>query len=262
SGATLLQALGDYRDHPDIFPRFVRVLAAQGRDEAVVRFETDGTARWFRNAVVALDRERLAISFRDITRRVEAEHQLRLVIRELEHRGANVLTLIQGLMRMTLRESPDINAFEAAFTHRLRVLGSAQTLVTDASGGPVPLREVVAGALSPFRLPGLRISLGPEVSLPASAAVSLTLALHELATNAVKYGALSVPEGVVEVGWARAGGEVELHWREAEGPPVSPPQRRGLGSPLVAAALNGLPGAEVRHEFPREGVHCRMRFRG
>jgi len=262
SGANLLQALGDYRDHPDIFPRFVRVLAAQGRDEAVVRFETDGTARWFRNAVVALDRERLAISFRDITRRVEAEHQLRLVIRELEHRGANVLTLIQGLMRMTLRESPDINAFEAAFTDRLRVLGSAQTLVTDASGGPVPLREVLAGALSPFRLPGLRISLGPEVSLPVSAAVSLTLALHELATNAVKYGALSAPEGVVEVGWVRAGGEVELHWRETGGPPVSPPQRRGLGSPLVAAALNGLPGAEVRHEFPREGVHCRMRFRG
>jgi PAS domain S-box-containing protein len=262
SGASLLSGLGEHREHPEIFPRFVRILAERGRNEAIVRFETDGTTRWWRNGAVALDHDRLAISFRDITRRVEAEHQLRLVIRELEHRGSNVLSLIQGLMRMTLRQTGDIDAFETAFTDRLRVLGAAQTLVTDASGGPVQLREVVTGALSPFRQPGLRIRPGPEVSLPPSAAVSLTLALHELGTNAVKYGALSVPEGAVDVRWSRRDGRVELDWRESGGPPVSPPERQGLGSPLVAAALSSLSGSQVRHEFAPQGVRCRMRFRG
>lgn len=258
---SLLEGLGEHRDHPDIFPRFARILAEHGRHEAIVRFETRGVIHWFRNAAVALDRDRLAISFRDITRRVEAEHQLRLVIRELEHRGSNVLTLIQGLMRMTLRQTGDINAFEAAFTDRLRVLGAAQTLVTDASGGPVLLHEVVLGALSPFHQPGLRIRPGRDERLPPSAAVSLTLALHELATNAVKYGALSTPEGVVDVRWSTRRGWVELDWRESGGPLVESPRKRGLGSPLVASALSGLPGSQVRHEFPAEGVRCRMRFR-
>lgn len=260
SEGSLLEGLGEHRDHPDIFPRFARILAEHGRHEAIIRFEARGAAHWFRNAAVALDRDRLAISFRDITRRVEAEHQLRLVIRELEHRGSNVLTLIQGLMRMTLRQTSDINAFEAAFTDRLRVLGAAQTLVTDASGGPVSLNEVVLGALSPFHQPGLRIEPGADARLPPSAAVSLTLALHELATNAVKYGALSTPEGVVDVRWRSRREWVELEWRESGGPRVEPPTKRGLGSPLVASALSGLPGSQVRHEFPAEGVRCRMRF--
>ncbi|HEX2560822.1 sensor histidine kinase [Phenylobacterium sp.] len=260
-GTRLLDALGDHRDHPDIFPRFARILSEQGRHETITRFETNGAVHWFRNAAVAIDGERLAVSFRDVTRRVEAEHQLRLVVRELEHRGSNVLALIQGLMRVTLREAGDMDAFETAFTDRLRVLAAAQSLVTDAAGGPVPLREVVMSALSPFRQPGLRIRPGRHVTLPASAAVSLTLALHELATNALKYGALSVPEGVVEVRWTISRGWVELLWQEHGGPPVTPPQKPGLGSPLVAGALAGLPGSEVRHEFPPEGVRCLMRFR-
>lgn len=260
ASASLIRALGEHREHPDIFPRFVRILTEQGRDETVIRFEADGEVGWFRNAAVAVDRDRLAVSFRDVTRRVEAERQLKLVVRELEHRGANVLALIQGLMRVTMRETGDMGAFETAFTHRLRVLGAAQSLVTEASGGPVPLRGVVMEALSPFRQAGLRVRSGPKVNLPPSAAVSLTLALHELATNAVKYGALSVPEGLVEVRWTREDGAVELVWTETGGPPVSPPHKQGLGSPLVAGALNSLPGAEVRHEFPPEGVRCTMRF--
>lgn len=260
TGASLIKALGEHREHPDVFPRFVRVLSEHGRNETLIRFEADGAVRWFRNAAVAVDRDRLAVSFRDVTRRVEAERQLKLVVRELEHRGANVLALIQGLMRVTLREAGDMGAFEAAFTHRLRVLGSAQSLVTEASGGPVPLREVVMGALSAFRQAGLRVRAGPDVNLPPTAAVSLTLALHELATNAVKYGALSVPEGRVEVGWRREDDAVELVWQESGGPPVSPPHKQGLGSPLVAGALSSLPGAEVRHEFPSAGVRCTMRF--
>lgn len=259
--ASLLGALGDQRDHPDVFPRFVRILQEQGRQETVVRFEAGGTLRWFRNAAVALDRNRLAVSFQDVTRRVEAEHQLRLLVRELEHRGSNVLALIQGLMRVTLRETDDMDAFEAAFTDRLRVLGAAQSLVTQTSDGAVPLKELVTGALSPFRQPGLRLRPGPDVGVPAAAAVSLTLALHELATNAVKYGALSTPDGMADLSWRDVDGWVELVWAESGGPPVTPPSRRGLGSPLVAGALASLAGAAVLHEFPRDGVRCWMRFR-
>lgn len=261
TGASVAAALRNQKDHPDLIPHFARVLAEGARDEKIIRFEADGVTRWYQNAAVALDKERLAISFRDITRRMEAEHQLQLVVRELEHRGSNVLALIQGLMRITLRETGGMREFERAFSERLRVLGAAQSLVTDASGGPLPLRDVVHSALSPFRQPRLRIQPGPDVDLPPAAAVTLTLALHELATNAVKYGALSSAEGVVNMSWSRRRDRVELVWQESGGPPVSPPNKPGLGSPLVAGALNGLRGSEVRHEFPPEGVRCLMRFR-
>lgn len=260
AGETLLSTLPVAREHPELFPRFARVLAAQGHDEAVLRYDGDGRPGWFRNTVVTIDEDRIAVSFRDVTRQIDMQNQLRLIAREMEHRGKNLLSLIQGLMRLTLRQSESMQQFEDAFTERLRVLAKAQSLVTDAAGAPVALGDVVARALSPFRQPGLRIRPGRTAELAPQIAVSLTLALHELATNAVKYGALSGSQGQVDVGWTTDEGPLQLVWRETGGPAVAPPQRRGLGSPLVAGALAGMPDAEVRHEFLPEGVRCVMTF--
>lgn len=256
----LLQAMPQLRDHAAVFPRYVRLLAERGADEAIVKYDVRGDPRWFRDAAVALDEERLAVSFHDITKEHQAEQQLKLVIRELEHRGKNTLALIQGLMRLSLRGATSMSEFQRSFTGRLRVLGEAQALITHSRGGPVLLRDLVTSALAPFRQPGLHVDMGPSVELPPETSLSLTLALHELATNALKYGALSRETGVVSFGWSVRGRQVELTWQESGGPPVVRPERSGLGSPLVAGALRGIAGGVVRHEFNPDGVRCEMSF--
>lgn len=256
----LLGVMPQLRDHPQVFPRYVRLLAERSRDEAVVPYERHGEMRWYRDVAVALDADRIAVSFHDITHERRAEQQLRLVVRELEHRGKNTLALIQGMMRLTLRDSANMSEFERSFSGRLRALGEAQSLITHSQGGAVALRDLAARALAPFRQPGLRIEGGPPVEVQPETALGLTLALHELATNAVKYGALSRKRGLAKFSWLQDGERVELLWEETGGPPVTPPQRQGLGSPLVAGALAGLRGAWVLHDFLPQGVRCRMGY--
>jgi two-component sensor histidine kinase len=180
-----------------------------------------------------------------------------LVARELQHRMGNLLAVVQAIARQTFRladpESRD------TFSARLRALAAAQKLLIDSETRITSIREVVMEGLAPHCSEGDRARIsGPEVALDGLRAHALTLALHELATNAAKYGALSVARGWIEVTWTDAEGHLDFSWREHDGPPVNTPARRGFGSMLVSRNLASAFGGEVDLAFNAGGVTCRL----
>jgi PAS domain S-box-containing protein len=202
----------------------------------------------------------------DVTERKQAEERQQLLLEELNHRVRNTLAIIQAIAAQTLRATPDPAAFNAAFSARLAALARAHSLLTRELWQGAALRDIVAAALAPFGGDGpeaIRID-GPAVVIKPNAAVTLSLVLHELATNAAKHGALTTPQGRVSVAWrsAQQPGQppsVELAWSERGGPFVSAPTREGFGSRLIAASAEQL-GGEVAMRYTAEGFEARFRF--
>lgn len=196
--------------------------------------------------------------------RIEASEQQRILNRELSHRLKNTLAVVQAIASQTLRNVTDVEAAKEALAARLIALGKAHDILLSGEGEGADFGAVLASALAIHddRQPDrFRIS-GPPIELGAQAALSLALMLHELATNAVKYGALSVPAGHVTVAWdvvAEAGEPtVRLTWREAGGPRVAPPGRKGFGSRLIERGLMGAVGGVVRLDYDPAGLVCRL----
>jgi PAS domain S-box-containing protein len=196
---------------------------------------------------------------RDITERKRAEEQRNLLLNELNHRVKNTLATVQSLAMQTLRNTERSEDARELFDSRLSALSRAHDLLTLQNWEGAGLRDVVNRALSPFRVQDRFSVEGPDVRLSPKQALALSIALHELATNAAKYGALSHDGGRVAVAWSvtpNAGAERTLHfsWTESGGPTVSPPARTGFGSRLIERSLaNELGGAAVI-EYRREGV--------
>ena len=186
--------------------------------------------------------------------------QLRVVADELSHRMKNLVTIIQSIARQTMHQSTTKDDFEARFSHRLGAFGRSLDLLIASNWHGARLDELVRLGLTPFgALDGPQISVeGPPLGLNPEAARNIGLTLHELATNATKYGALSVPEGKVAVHWeiASSGGRrrIFMTWRESGGPIVTEPTHLGFGrrviQELTAEALSG----KVTHEFLPGGV--------
>jgi two-component sensor histidine kinase len=191
--------------------------------------------------------------------RKSAEDQVRFLMRELSHRAKNQLAVVVAMARRTAENSRNMAEFEKVFSERLMALARSTDLLVHQNWRGVALNGLVEAHLEPFagdKGGRLHIS-GPLIEIGPEAAQSIGLALHELATNAAKYGALSVPEGRVTVSWRFAGAAGELlrlEWKESGGPPVEDPTRTGFGSLViqrtVAQSLNG----EVVHDFRPEGV--------
>jgi len=198
----------------------------------------------------------------DNTERREAEERRNLVMSELAHRAKNGLQVMMAIIRETARSAADVKCFEHVLMARLQALADAQDLVTAAGGGPVPLTELAARALTPFGL--TRFDMELETAAPTvhgDVAGGLALLLHEMATNAVKYGALSRPEGRIMLRAEEAGpGMAALHWSESGGPLVEASNRRGFGTKLLQAALRQH-GGKVEPAFLPEGFSARMEFR-
>ena len=193
----------------------------------------------------------------DITDIKEAEQRQHLLFDELNHRVKNTLSIVQALAQQTLRTRPDPADFARAFADRLGSLARAHSLLTHDSWRGAALRDIVATALAAFLDEGRPIEIGGDaVMVPASTTITLSLMLHELATNAAKYGALSVADGRLAIRWttteAGAGTAIDLHWREDNGPPVSPPKSRGFGSRLLAGSAQQL-GAELELDYAASG---------
>ncbi|HZY68492.1 MAG TPA: PAS domain S-box protein [Devosia sp.] len=201
----------------------------------------------------------------DITERKRAEEHQRLLTAELQHRVKNTLAMVQAIASQTLRGATDIDEAREAFAARLISLGRAHDILTQASWKAAPIMEVVQGALGVHAQTGaarIRAS-GPNVLLGAKSALSLALALHELATNAAKYGALSNESGVVELRWHVVHeGEAPrfcLTWTEQEGPPILvQPARRGFGSRLIERSFAAEVGGEVKLTYAPTGLICRL----
>ena len=199
----------------------------------------------------ALLREALAVSEGAGVRR-------ELIAQELQHRMGNLLTVVQAIARQTFAsaDAASVDAFGA----RMRALAAAQKVLIDSETRAASIRHVVMDALAPHCADGAQIRVsGPEVALDGRRAHALTLALHELATNAAKYGALSVDDGWIEIAWSDAAGLFDFLWREHDGPPVAPPTRRGFGSTLVNRNLGLAFAGKVDLDFNPTGVTCRLR---
>lgn len=194
--------------------------------------------------------------------RRSAEQARELLLNESRHRIKNTLATVQAIAGQTLQHTPP--AERNAFLARLRALGEAHDLVTSGNWDEAPLREVVAHALKPFEGSHDRriIVEGPPISLPARTSLMLTLCLHELATNAVKYGALSNGTGQVRIGWVPIADaeqrKARLSWRESGGPPVAAPTHKGFGSLLIETSFEDAGRPCV--EFRPEGVECFLEF--
>ncbi len=211
---------------------------------------------------------RLVGVVRDVHERRKAEEQASLIGLEMQHRVKNTLTMVQAIVRQTLRAAESPQLAQAAIDQRLAALGRAHDLLTRRGWINSDLRTIVEVALNLHDdgVTGRFNVSGPRVMIQARGAMSLALLLHELATNAAKYGALSTGEGSVDIRWTikaeptRDDGlqRLDLFWREQGGPPVTPPTQRGFGSRLIerglATALQG--SAEIR--FLNEGVVCHV----
>ena len=200
----------------------------------------------------------------DITKRKENEAHMRLLLRELTHRSKNLLTVILALERQTARHTNSIADFVAHFDARLQALATSHDVLIAHGWYGVSLRELAQSQLHPFvGSLGRQVSFqGPTVVLTPEAAQALGLALHELANNARKFGALSMPEGHVSVSWSRRlhsdGGSVEFKWAESGGPAVVAPVTRRFGSMVIERNLESALAGKVKLAFLAAGVQCRI----
>ncbi|WP_090561424.1 PAS domain S-box protein [Belnapia rosea] len=196
----------------------------------------------------------------DVTERRASEERQRLLMREVDHRAKNALAVVQTVLRLT--RADDMPSLVRAIEGRVAALARAQTLLADQRWHGADLRIVLLGELAPF-LVGQRADLsGPEVFLPAAMAQPMAMAVHELATNALKHGALSVPEGRIAVAWSLTGispGVLRLRWSEAGGPPViGTPRRRGFGSRVLEGTVRNQLGGGVTLHWERSGLICEV----
>ena len=204
----------------------------------------------------------LAASFDEMARkRRQAEEQQKVIMRELSHRMKNGLAAVRSIAAQTLRYSTDLKEFHRAFEGRLAALSRTSTLLTDGWSA-TDLRSLVEAVVEPWRThANVRLS-GPPAQLPSNAALTLSMTLHELATNAAKYGALSTPEGRVEITWrleAEPEGErLVMDWSESGGPPVAVPERRGFGRTLIEQSVQYELDGRADLEFAPAGVRCRI----
>lgn len=200
----------------------------------------------------------------DISERKLGDERQRLLLRELNHRVKNTLATVQALATQTVRHARQPSEFLEAFGARLQALGIAHNLLSDREWRGIGIRELVQIELRPFDTadqPRITIS-GAELLLSPDQAVGLGLILHELASNALQYGSLSIASGKVDLDWktqGRKGGRrLVLTWRESGGPKVAPPERHGFGSILIRRSLAKVISSEVTHEFRPEGVFAEI----
>ncbi|MDP4006055.1 sensor histidine kinase [Methylobacterium sp. NEAU K] len=198
---------------------------------------------------------------RDVRDHIAREIELR---RELNHRVKNILASVTSIFEMTRRGATSIEEFAEDFRGRLGALAKVHSAVFHAAGEIVPVQEIADITFSPYRLTGEdRITArGPTVMLHREAGTTLALCLHELTTNAIKYGALSKAEGRVLLEWTVSDDEpreLSISWRESNGPPVTEPVRAGYGTRYLRAALTGMFGQKPVIAFHPEGLRCEAR---
>lgn len=247
-------------DKQDWFPAEYRIV------------RPDGTVRWLSGGGQVVARgpdgkaQRLVNVVTDITDRKNAEEHIHQLLRELTHRGKNLLAVIQAIASQTGRRSDTIEEFQESFTKRLQGLAASHDLLVMQNWKGASLAALLRDQLGVFAGsdgPAITLS-GPEIFLNPQTTESIGLALHELATNAVKHGALSVPSGKVNVAWAveppsgAAPEALRLTWIERGGPAVAEPSRQGFGhvvfERIVARALNG----DVKMTFEPEGLNWQL----
>lgn len=196
---------------------------------------------------------------REIDQRKQAEEQQQLLIAELHHR---VKMVVQSLIELSVRHASDLTTFRTSISGRIASLAKSHSLLIEGQWASASLRAVLLSETEAYEHDG-RIKLGgDDVTLPARVAVAIGMAIHELTTNATKYGALSVPDGRVDLRWSTVPRsnrhELLLDWSERNGPAVLPPTARGFGSVLLERVLSAELEGKITRTFDPAGVHARI----
>ncbi len=248
-------------DQINSYPAEYRIIRSDGRlmwmsgRGRVIERGPDGKAIRVANMVV------------DVTEQKKSEQRTKLLIDELNHRVKNTLATVQAIVAQGLKFGPTVDRARDTIESRLQSLSRSHDLLTRENWEGADLHDVIAQALSPFAYgsdnPPFRLA-GPHIRLRPKLALSLGMAFHELATNASKYGALTVDTGRVDVAWSWVDQEdhpsVQLEWTESGGPPVKPRSHRGFGSRLIENGLAHEVGGSAFLNYGEQGVRCTLRF--
>jgi two-component sensor histidine kinase len=225
----------------------------------------DGRVRqWDINSALTIDLDGHPIGLhavaRDVTEQRAFDEQQQLLINELNHRVKNTLALVQGLALQSFKQRRTVAEGQEIFQARLGMLAAGHDLLTREKWEGATVAALVADATAPYAdPPGRILAHGDNVVLTPQAAISLGMALHELGTNAAKYGALSRPEGRVTINWTLGQGRsFTFLWQEIGGPAVSPPTRQGFGLRMIDRALTSDLNGKVSVDFAPPGITCRI----
>jgi PAS domain S-box-containing protein len=246
--------------HETMLQRKLSGEAAETRYEMEVIDRTGKVRTLETNSRLSFDRagrpDSIHAIARDVTERKRYEEHLALTTRELSHRTKNILAVVQAMVHQLGKQTGNFVEFERRLAGCVAALAHCHDLLVDSDWQGADLRDLLARQLAPFGLEDNRIlAAGPTISLGPQATQLIGLALHELATNAAKHGALTRPAGTVAIEWqfVEPGDAIRLTWKEQNGPPVSPPTHRGFGRTVLermAASLDG----KVSLEFPPDGL--------
>ena len=254
--------------NPEDFELLVRAFRKATKESNTFQTEfrvlrPNGEVRWCTGTAAASFDERgrliwLSGVTADITDRKRAEERQILLAEEVDHRARNVVAVVQSIMRLTRAES--IEDYIAALDGRIGALSNAHRLLAGSRWEGADLNRLVEEEFAPYRAAGNeRVSAkGPIVLLPPATAQTIALALHELATNAAKYGALSTGSGRVEFAWHTKPGQLQLVWVEFDGPKITPPSRQGYGSRAIVAGIERQLGGMVNFDWREGGLHCTL----
>jgi two-component sensor histidine kinase/ActR/RegA family two-component response regulator len=191
----------------------------------------------------------------DVTDRKEAEARQVLLAREVDHRARNTLAVIQSIIRLTRAKT--VKDYVHGIEGRIKALARAHTLLSDSRWNGADLATLVTDELAPYRSSGDRIQCqGPDVSLQPATAQGLALALHELATNAAKHGALSSPGGRIQLDWDLKSEVLTFTWAERDGPRIAPPSIRNFGLKVITASIEQQLGGKAEFNWEPQGLRC------
>lgn len=266
-GLTLADIRARY--HPDISARFLQEMAAQVKDPGLKEYELNlhlllpgGEVRWL-NGRGEYFRDDKGVATRtlgvvmDVTRQKKLEQTQRLLVREMDHRIKNVLTTVMAICTQTIRNSDTLHEARLAVIERIKALASAHDVLVKTKWGPAGIKEVIAGACLPYPEMMKRVSFdGPDCVLSARQALMFALTLHELITNALKYGALSNDHGRISATWSLQGEHqtrLVFTWKEEDGPPVVTPLKTGFGSRILSEVLPAEFHGRAILSYAREG---------
>jgi two-component system CheB/CheR fusion protein len=258
-GGRLIERLPEAREHPQLFPRYARVFSSGETSEA--EYELGG--RWFHSRVAKLD-DGIVVTVRDVSAQRRADEVQKLLLQELNHRVKNLLASVIAMVVFTERGAASAAEFRDKLSARLHALSRAHSLLSASAWTETSIGDVVRSTLEPhlgqdstrFRIDGSAYKISSDTAL------ALNMAIHELATNAAKYGALSDSRGQIAIKWTPDPdrfGFIRLSWKEAGGPRVSRPAAPGFGTRLLDRAFAS-GGGQVKLEYPDEGVACEMVF--
>jgi PAS domain S-box-containing protein len=250
--------------HPDDWEPLRQVVLRMAKGERTQQVEfrvrrPNGELRWCTGtAAASLDGSgnvaRISGVTIDVTERKEAEERQVLLAREVDHRARNALAIIQSIIRLTRAKSVD--DYVATVEGRIKALALAHTLLSDSRWHGADLGTLVAEEFAPYRS-GNKVEIkGPNVSLSPATAQGIALALHELATNAAKHGALSSLKGKVGLTWQLEADTLTLHWAESGGPPIKTPSARSFGLKVIKASIEQQLGGQATFDWNPRGLRC------